>query len=78
MASEANIRRHKITGGTAYTRVAAYTPQYTHTYNLTGYTYNLSTSIYTVSQKNRTLEIFSNISNKAGPISIIFGTENRQ
>jgi len=35
-------------------------------------------SMYTVSQKNRTLEIFSNISNKAGPISIIFGTENRQ
>jgi len=28
--------------------------------------------MYTVSQKNRTLEIFSNISNKAGPISIIF------
>ena len=24
-------------------------------------------------KKNRTLEIFSNISNKAGPISIIFG-----
>ena len=34
--------------------------------------------LYTVSQKNRTLEIFSNISNKAGPISIIFGTENRR
>jgi len=34
--------------------------------------------VYTVSQKNRTLEKFSNISKKAGPISIIFGTENRQ
>ena len=34
-------------------------------------------SIHCVS-KNRTLEKFSNISNKAGPISIIFGTENRQ
>jgi len=33
---------------------------------------------YTVSQKNRTLVIFSNISNKSGPILIIFGTENRQ
>ena len=29
-------------------------------------------------KKNRTLEKFSNISNKAGPISIIFGKENRQ
>ena len=35
-------------------------------------------TIYTVSQKNRTLVIFSNISNKSGPILIIFGTENRQ
>jgi len=38
----------------------------------------VSRSQYTVSQKNRTLEIFSNISNKTGPISIIFGTENHQ
>ena len=29
-------------------------------------------------KKNRTLVIFSNISNKSGPILIIFGTENRQ
>jgi len=34
--------------------------------------------IYTVSQKNRTLVKFSNISNKSGPMLIIFGTENRQ
>ena len=27
--------------------------------------------------KNRTPGIFSNISNKSGPISIIFGTDNR-
>ena len=33
---------------------------------------------YTVSQKNRTLLIFSNISDKSLPILIIFGTENRQ
>jgi len=33
---------------------------------------------YTVSHKNRTLVIFSNISNKSGPILMIFGTENRQ
>ena len=37
------------------------------------------TSIYTVSQqKTRTLVTLSNISNKSGPILIIFGTENRQ
>jgi len=33
---------------------------------------------FTVSQKNRTPGIFSNISNKSGPISIIFGTDNGQ
>jgi len=41
--------------------------------------YTHCVALYTVSQKkNRTLEIFSNISNKAGPISIIFRTENRR
>jgi len=35
-------------------------------------------AVYTVSQKNRTLVTFSNISNKSGPILIIFGNENRQ
>jgi len=33
---------------------------------------------YTVSQKNRTPVIFSNISNRSEPISIFFGTDNRQ
>jgi len=38
---------------------------------------NISKTVIHCVSKNRTLEIFSNISNKPGPISIIFGTENR-